>query len=128
VVGLVERAIEVDPATLDALMAFEWRRNNVRELRNVVERLVFAADGDVIQPNHLPEEIRAKAARAGRRRRGHTYQDQRAEAERAIVVGELEKNGWQIAKTAEDLGLADHASLLKIMRRLSIKRSSQPHA
>jgi two-component system nitrogen regulation response regulator NtrX len=112
----------VAPAALDALMEYEWRRNNVRELRNVVERLVFAADGDVIQPDHLPEEIRAKAARSGRRRRGRTYQDQRTEAERQIVVGALERNGWRVTKTAEELGLADHASLLKIMRRLGIKR------
>jgi transcriptional regulator with GAF, ATPase, and Fis domain len=38
------------------------------------------------------------------------------------VVAALERNEWQVTRTAEDLGLADHASLLKIMRRLGIKR------
>jgi transcriptional regulator with GAF, ATPase, and Fis domain len=46
----------------------------------------------------------------------------RLEAERQIVVAALERNGWHITRTAEELGLADHASLLKIMRRLDLKR------
>jgi hypothetical protein len=36
-------------------------------------------------------------------------------------VTALEKNEWSITRTAADLGLADHASLLKVMRRLGIK-------
>jgi len=29
----------------------------------------------------------------------------------------LERNEWHVTKTAKELGLSDHASLLKIMRR-----------
>ena len=43
-------------------------------------------------------------------------------AERQIVLGALERNQGRVTKTAEELGLADHASLLKIMRRLGIER------
>ncbi len=46
----------------------------------------------------------------------------KAEAERQIIVAALERNGWHITRTAEALGLADHASLLKIMRRHAISR------
>ena len=38
------------------------------------------------------------------------------------MIAALERNGWQITKTAAELDLADHASLLKIMRRLAIHR------
>jgi hypothetical protein len=38
------------------------------------------------------------------------------------VVTALERNDWHITRTAEELGLADHASLLKIMRRLDLRR------
>jgi hypothetical protein len=38
------------------------------------------------------------------------------------VAEALERNDWHITKTAADLGLADHASLLKIMRRLEPSR------
>ncbi len=46
----------------------------------------------------------------------------KAEAERQIVVAALERHDWHITRTAQELGLADHASLLKIMRRLDLKR------
>ena len=46
-----------------------------------------------------------------------SFQELKAEAERRIVVAALERNEWHVTRTAEALGLADHASLLKIMRR-----------
>ncbi|HET7038470.1 MAG TPA: helix-turn-helix domain-containing protein, partial [Gemmatimonadales bacterium] len=52
----------------------------------------------------------------------HGYHLLKREAERRIVAEALERNGWHITRTAEDLGLADHASLLKIMRRLGLSR------
>jgi len=33
------------------------------------------------------------------------------------VLGALDKHDWHVTRTAEALGLADHSSLLKIMRR-----------
>jgi transcriptional regulator with GAF, ATPase, and Fis domain len=51
-----------------------------------------------------------------------SFQAQRAEAERRIVLGALERHEWHVTRTAESLGLADHASLLKIMRRLGVQR------
>ena len=51
-----------------------------------------------------------------------TFQERKAEAERQIVVAALERNDWHITNTASELGLADHASLLKIMRRHDLKQ------
>ena len=115
------RIKRVHPDALDALMAYEWRRNNVRELRNTVERMIITADTDLLQPAHVPEEIRSGAPARGDAAR--TYQELKAEAERGIVVAALDRNDWHITDTARDLGLADHASLLKIMRRHQLKRS-----
>jgi DNA-binding NtrC family response regulator len=105
----------------ELLIACEWRRNNVRELRNVIERMVVLADGEMLRAEHLPPETRGVASEheGGP---GSSYQDLKTEAERKIVLAALEKNDWQITRTAESLDLADHASLLKIMRRLGIKR------
>ena len=49
------------------------------------------------------------------------FQELKAEAERQIVVAALERNDWHVTRTAQALGLADHASLLKIMRRHGIR-------
>jgi len=112
----------IDPAAMDKLMACEWRRNNVRELRNIIERMVIATDAELIGTGHVPAEILGDAPvpTADSRR---TFQELKTEAERRIVVAALERNDWHITRTAQDLGLADHASLLKIMRRHDLKRS-----
>jgi two-component system nitrogen regulation response regulator NtrX len=114
------RTKRLAPDAVDALMGNDWARNNVRELRNAVERMVIAADGDVIGPEHLPAEI-LEARSPGAPAEG-SFQALRAEAERQIVIAALERNAWHITRTAEELGLADHASLLKIMRRLGVER------
>jgi two-component system nitrogen regulation response regulator NtrX len=102
----------------ERLVSYDWRRNNVRELRNLIERMVVLADGDVIRAEHLPPELGGKSPEAPRE--FHSYQEQKTEAERRIVLAALERHEWRIGRTAEALGLADHASLLKIMRRLGI--------
>ena len=115
--GLLPRRLSEEAAA--ALGAHDWRRNNVRELRNAIEQALVAADGEVVRLEHLPPEVR------GGRAEGGPPQDFRAlrlEAERRIVLEALERHGWQVTRTAEALGLADHASLLKILRRLGIRR------
>jgi DNA-binding NtrC family response regulator len=101
-------------------MRYDWGRNNVRELRNVVERMIIATDADVIGPEQVPAEIRGAAEPAIET---GTFLALKAEAERRIVIAALERHEWHVTRTAEALGLADHASLLKIMRRHNIKRS-----
>ena len=118
--GVLPKRLSGD--AIDLLMAHEWRRNNVRELRNAVEQMVIAADGEMIRPEHLPAAIAGGGARRADAPAGETFQEQRAEAERRIIVAALERHDWHITRTAESLGLADHASLLKIMRRLGVHR------
>jgi DNA-binding NtrC family response regulator len=106
---------------LDVLMGYDWSRNNVRELRNVIERMIIAADGEVLRPEHVPVEIQEQSRTQGQPA-AHGFAALKAEAERQIVVAALERHDWHITRTAESLGLADHASLLKIMRRLDLKK------
>jgi two-component system nitrogen regulation response regulator NtrX len=110
----------IDEAALQLLTKYDWRRNNVRELRNIVERLIIAAGDDNIGVEDVPPEISDYASASNE---APTLHDRKADAERQIVIEALNRNDWQITRTAQDLGLADHASLLKIMRRLGIRRS-----
>ncbi|NNE70824.1 MAG: sigma-54-dependent Fis family transcriptional regulator [Rhodothermales bacterium] len=119
------RAPAVSPEVMSALTNHAWQRNNVRELRNVLERLVLATDTDVITETALPQTMRssnAPGAAEGARPAG-TFAERKAEAERAIIVQALREHDGHVTQTANALGLADHASLLKIMRRLGIERS-----
>jgi DNA-binding NtrC family response regulator len=133
IVPLAERFVEVTcrefgilpkriaPEAREALVSHDWRRNNVRELRNAIERAVVASDGEMIRVEHLPGGERDKASQDGGADDA-TFHAQRSEAERRIVLSALEKHDGHVTRTAESLGLADHASLLKIMRRLGIQR------
>jgi len=117
--GVRRKSIDADG--LRVLSAYDWRRNNVRELRNIVERLVIATGAHVIRAADVPPEIRGEGSGPDRGAH-HSFQDLKADAEREIVLAALHRNDWHITRTAEDLALADHASLLKIMRRLGIRR------
>jgi two-component system nitrogen regulation response regulator NtrX len=105
------------------LAAGSWERNNVRELRNIVERMILATDGPEISLDAIPPEIGGRSrpafVPAGASR---SLKDQKEDAERRIVLDALERNEWQITRTASELGLSDHSSLLKIMRRHNLKR------
>jgi DNA-binding NtrC family response regulator len=116
----VRRKSIASPA-LELLARYDWAKNNVRELRNVVERMVIDSDGDVIGAEHVPAELVASDDTMPKAE-ARTFVERKTEAERQIIVAALERNGWHITRTAEELGLADHASLLKIMRRHGIAR------
>jgi two-component system nitrogen regulation response regulator NtrX len=126
--GVSEKKLDSD--ALESMMNYPWRRNNVRELRNIVERMVISTDAESLGVDQVPTEVRSgqissavpgavpeTVPEAG------TFQERKSEAERQIVVAALEENNWNITQTAQQLGLADHASLLKIMRRHNLKRS-----
>ena len=74
----------------------------------------------MIGPDQVPPELRGDSG--PRSEPGQTFQALKAEAERQILITALERNEWHVTRTAEELGLADHASLLKIMRRHGIRR------
>lgn len=117
----------LDPKAVDLLMEYDWRRNNVRELRNILERMVISTDAQTIGPGAVPAELRNDESPRAGRDAAVTFQEQKAEAERSIVLRALDQHDWHITKTAESLGLADHASLLKIMRRHGIKKPLSIH-
>jgi transcriptional regulator with PAS, ATPase and Fis domain len=51
-----KRAKQFHPESLELLRMFEWP-GNIRELRNVVERLILVCPDDLVLPRHLPPRI-----------------------------------------------------------------------
>jgi DNA-binding NtrC family response regulator len=129
VAGICERfgmrTKRLAPEAAALLKGYEWRRNNVRELRSAIERMIIATDGDTLRAEHVPLELSGEpeaAQPSTSTAAPRSFQELREAAERRIIAAALARNGGQVTKTAEELGLADHASLLKIMRRLGFKR------
>ena len=115
----------IAPDAVALLASYDWRKNNVRELRNCLERMMIASDAPVIGVADAPPEMRGDdrddssdpTAPAG------TLKAMKAQAERQIVLAALDRNEWHITRTADALGLADHSSLLKIMRRHGLSKT-----
>jgi two-component system, NtrC family, nitrogen regulation response regulator NtrX len=116
----------IAPDAVALLASYDWRKNNVRELRNCLERMMIASDAAVIGASDAPPEIRGDdgdealdpTAPAG------TLKALKAQAERQFVLAALDKHEWHITRTADALGLADHSSLLKIMRRHGLSKGT----
>jgi two-component system response regulator HydG len=58
-----DRKRHLSDAALAVLGRYDYP-GNIRELRNILERASLLCDGDSIQPNHLPEEIRSPSGRS----------------------------------------------------------------
>ena len=56
---------KLSPEALRTLEQYEWP-GNARQLKNVLERILFLEDGDVITPASLPPEVRHTEAAAAR--------------------------------------------------------------
>jgi len=100
-----KRAKALSSEALGYFLAYDWP-GNVRELRNMVERLVIMAPGDVITAEDLPAPLRPKEASAPvGEARDRSLKDARDNFERAYILAELRANDWNVTRTAERLGI-----------------------
>jgi len=109
------------PAALKALQDAAWR-GNVRELRNMIERLVIMIPSDTIDIGDLPAEFfRAATEIISTAMRLATLQDFKDEAEKAFIVAKLREHGWNVSKTAEAID-TPRSNLYKKIEQYNIKR------
>jgi two-component system nitrogen regulation response regulator NtrX len=110
----------IAPEALDALRRHPWR-GNVRELRNVIERLLIMLPDPEIRAEHLGEVLRrpgegpATAVSAG------SLKDFKESAERAFLVQKLRENDWNISATAAAIG-TPRSNLYKKLEQYGISQ------
>ena len=94
---------EVTPAAMNMLTEHDWP-GNVRELENIVERAVVLAEGDRIEPHHLPSDFGDTPFSVDTRIRipGSTLQ----EIEKFAILKTYESTGGNTAETANTLGIS----------------------
>jgi two-component system nitrogen regulation response regulator NtrX len=108
-------------AAKKALQDAPWR-GNVRELRNMIERLVIMVPSETIDISDLPAEFfRAAADIISTAMRLSTLQDFKDEAEKAFILAKLRENGWNVSKTAEAID-TPRSNLYKKIEQYNIKR------
>ena len=101
--------LSVSPLALRLLSKHDWP-GNVRELFSVVESAAIRVQGNRIEVQHLPPELRAEGAReepgsqAGRADRYRAPTD--AEDEQAAILAALDESDGIRARAAELLGMS----------------------
>jgi two-component system, NtrC family, nitrogen regulation response regulator NtrX len=87
-------------------LTYDWP-GNVRELRNMVERLVIMAPGEVIGPEDVPPPLRTREEgdTAEGAQRDRKLKDAREAFERAYILSELREHEWNMTRTADKLGI-----------------------
>jgi two-component system nitrogen regulation response regulator NtrX len=110
-------------AAVKALSDAPWR-GNVRELRNLIERLVIMVPADAIDVTDLPAEFfRTPVDIISTAMRLSTLQEFKDEAEKAFIVAKLREFGWNVSRTAEAID-TPRSNLYKKIEQYGIKREA----
>jgi len=106
------RARTLSSAAIDCLARHDFP-GNVRELRNVLERASLLADGDTIDVEHLPPEVRAAAGAA-------QSSPPLREAERQALQEALASHAGSRRDIARALGISER-TLYRKLRQHGLK-------
>ena len=109
---------------MDAFEHHDWP-GNIRELENLIERMVILRHGNKLDITDLPEDFgqaaRAASAETDSTRSGNlTFH----EAEKKLVIDALNKCGWNRSRAAEYLKIPRHVLIYR-MKKYSITEDSR---
>ena len=98
----------LSPEAEVCLQAYHWP-GNVRELKNLVERLSILVPSSIIHENDLPDSLKnfrvSEFNLPDSDLKSGTLKEARSQFERTFILENLEKFGWNISKTAEEIGI-----------------------
>ncbi len=94
------------PAARNFLMNYAWP-GNVRQVESAIERAILLCEGDMIDVEDLPVEIRQEASGAGAfifklPPEGISFD----EVEKSLITQAMEQTNWNITRAAKLLGLS----------------------
>ncbi|MFB3854345.1 MAG: sigma-54-dependent transcriptional regulator [Vicinamibacterales bacterium] len=105
--------------SLELLKAYWWP-GNIRELQNLVERLVAVSEKEWITEEDLPFDYHMPRMNGERGGGGNLLQEAMDTFERNVILKSLEKSGWNVSATARYLGVP-LSTLKHKMERLEVR-------
>jgi transcriptional regulator with PAS, ATPase and Fis domain len=94
----------ISEGTMAVLQKYWWP-GNIRELENLIERLVAVSDKDFISDEDLPLDFHFAQLEPQGTRTTSLFDDATNTFERNYILRALEKCGWNVTSTAEYLGI-----------------------
>ncbi|WP_447972744.1 sigma-54-dependent transcriptional regulator [Nitrospira sp. Kam-Ns4a] len=120
---------EITPEAVEALQAHDWP-GNIRELRNLIERLLILVPGQIIDASHVGLFLRARPAAAVApvaaaatplaAKSFASLRDARNAFEREYISRKLREHGWNVSRTADDLKI-ERSHLHRKIKLLNIE-------
>ena len=118
--GIPVKKIEKD--ALESLQARNWT-GNIRELRNVVERLVIMSEKTITKQDVI--DYSGPSSKAENKGidfdKFANLQQLNDYVERSFIENKLDKNSWNTSKTADDIGMSKKA-LEEKLESLGLKK------
>jgi DNA-binding NtrC family response regulator len=119
----------ISSEALNMLVDFEWP-GNIRELENIVERMVIMNEDSVIEKKHIPAHISGSAVylnvttpqTSGELKQLKKQMREKAveNIERAFVIDALKRNEWNVSQAARDVGMK-RQNFQALMRKYRVK-------
>ncbi len=124
--GMPEK--KVSEAGMEALKALPWS-GNIRELRNMIERLIILSDKVITDADVKAFANPSAPVAVEAHQNGHapdfdnfkSFQEYKDFAEREYIKFKLEKNGWNVSKTADDIDI-QRSHLYSKIEKFGLKR------
>ncbi|MCX5891543.1 MAG: sigma 54-interacting transcriptional regulator [Deltaproteobacteria bacterium] len=105
-----KKILGLSSATVAICMRHDWP-GNIRELENAIEHAFILCPKGLIQPEHLPDQLRRESQPAALPQ-GLSLKEQ----ERRLLREALERHGWRRLATARELGIDKNTLRRKIQR------------
>lgn len=108
---------------LERLKRYEWR-GNVRELYNVIERLLILTEGEEVDADEVDQFIRPEGEGAPSQELVVAYDDftkARDEFEKRFIENKLHEHDWNVSQTAETIGI-QRSHLYNKLNKYGIER------
>jgi DNA-binding NtrC family response regulator len=114
---------EITPEAMGLLMAHDWP-GNIRELENVIQRMMVVSKGELLDLQDLSPEMRA-AESPGKAQAKGLKGISRGSAElveKHTIVDALAKTGWNVTHAAKALGIS-RATLQTKMKAFGLRQT-----
>ncbi len=111
-------------SAMDLLVSLPWS-GNVRELRNLIERIVIMVPKEEIHDKDLVSLLPSSSAQMDTILDvTNSFQEFKEKAERAFILKQLEANSWNISKTSEILDI-QRSHLYSKMKKYEIEKGQE---
>jgi DNA-binding NtrC family response regulator len=118
----LDLSVDVDSEVKEMLLRYEWP-GNIRELENIIERMMLLAKDNIITFNEVPGEFKTAIDKIitapiddGKKPFKEYMRDHVENVERQMIIKCLEESGGNVTNAAKKLGLSRKGLQLKMIK------------